>query len=357
VSTPASSRQSATMPRPRLLIIYTGGTLGMRAGEYGLVPSGDIESRLANAFRQLPLMQQQALPSYDVLSYLELIDSSAATPSHWAQLAHDIAERLTDYQGFVIIHGTDTLSWTAASLAYQLQGIDRPVIFTGAMLPLEAPGSDALDNLYGALRFADESNVQEVAIYFHGRLLRGVRATKQHSESVDAFTSPNYPLLGERVGDDIVHYPSRGLAEQQRGAPRFELPDYDTLREGSIIRLVLWPGITAWQLAAWLDDPRVKGGVLQLWGAGNLPNDPSLLAVLAKASGEGKLLVAISQCPQGSVHLGAYAAGQGLHDAGVLSGDDMTPEATFSKLVHLLAQPLTNENRRQRFLTPLVGER
>lgn len=92
-------------------------------------------------------------------------------------------------------------------------------------------------------------------------------------------------------------------------------------------------------------------------GAGNLPNDPSLLAVLAKASGEGKLLVAISQCPQGSVHLGAYAAGQGLHDAGVLSGDDMTPEATFSKLVHLLAQPLTNENRRQRFLTPLVGER
>lgn len=345
------------MPHSGLLIIYTGGTLGMRAGDHGLTPSGNIESRLTQAFHQLPLSQQQALPDFEVLSYPQLIDSSSATPANWAQLASDIAERLMDYQGFVVIHGTDTLSWTAASLAYQLQGLDRPVIITGAMHPLEAPGSDALDNLYGALRCAAQPHVKEVAIYFHGQLLRGVRATKQHSEAVDAFTSPNYPLLGERIGDDIVHYPGRGLVDQQRGAPRFELADYATLSDGAIIRLVLWPGITAWQLAAWLGDPRVKGGVLQLWGAGNLPNDPSLLAVLAKASGEGKMLVAITQCPQGSVHLGAYAAGKGLIDAGVLSGDDMTPEAAFGKLVHLLAQPITEEDRRHRFLTPLVGER
>ncbi|MFN2408955.1 MAG: asparaginase [Halomonas sp.] len=345
------------MAHPRLLIIYTGGTLGMRPGDHGLTPSGNIEARLAKAFRQLPLPQQQALPSFEVLSCPQLIDSSSATPNNWAQLAGDIAERLKDYQGFVIIHGTDTLSWTAASLAYQLQGLDRPVILTGAMQPLETPGSDALDNLYGALRFADQPHVKEAAIYFHGKLLRGVRATKLHSEAMDAFTSPNYPLLGERMGDDIVHYRGRGLVDQQRGAPRFELPDYTTVSDGAIVRLVLWPGITAWQLAAWLDDPRVKGGILQLWGAGNLPDDPSLLAVLAKASGEGKMLVAISQCPQGSVHLGAYAAGKGLLDAGVLSGDGMTPEAAFGKLVHLLAQPITDEDRRHRFLSPLVGER
>ncbi|SDN91542.1 asparaginase [Vreelandella arcis] len=352
-----SSQPTPEAPHPSVLIIYTGGTLGMRAGRHGLTPAGDIESRLTHALGQLPLSQQQALPPYEVFSYPDLIDSSAITPGHWTQLANDIAQRIADYQGVVVIHGTDTLSWTAASLAYQLQGLDRAVILTGAMQPLEAPDSDALDNLYGALRCAREPGMQEVAIYFHGKLLRGARATKQHSEAVDAFSSPNYPLLGERVGDDIVHYPSRSLAEQQRGAPRFELPDYNALGEGAIIRLALWPGITAWQLAAWLDDSRVKGGLLQLWGAGNLPDDPSLLAVLAKASGEGKLLAAISQCPQGSIHLGAYAAGQGLHDAGVLSGDDMTPEAAFGKLVHLAAQPLSEDDRRQRFLMPLVGER
>ncbi|MCO7247660.1 asparaginase [Halomonas sp. Mc5H-6] len=345
------------MAHPRLLIIYTGGTLGMCPGDQGLTPSGNIESRLAKAFNQLPLLQQQALPSFEVLSYPQLIDSSSATPDNWSQLAHDIAKRLSDYQGFVVIHGTDTLSWTAASLAYQLQGIDRPVILTGSMQPLEAPGSDALDNLYWALRCAEQPHAKEVAIYFHGKLLRGVRATKQHSEAVDAFTSPNYPQLGERKGEHVVHYPGRGLADQQRGAPRFELPDYTSVSDGAIVRLALWPGITAWQLASWLEDPRVKGGLLQLWGAGNLPDDPALFAVLAKASGEGKMLAAISQCPQGSVHLGTYAAGKGLLDAGVLSGDDMTPEAAFGKLVHLLAQPIPEEDRRRRFLSSLVGER
>ncbi len=169
--------------------------------------------------------------------------------------------------------------------------------------------------------------------------------------------APNYPLLGKRVGDDFVYYPNRGLGQQQRGAPRFELPDYRLVNQGEVVRIVLWPGITAWQLDTWLGDSRVKGALLQLWGAGNLPNDPGLLDVLAKASGEGKLLAAISQCPKGSVHLGAYAAGHGLSDAGIMAGDSMTPEAAFTKLAHLLAQPLTLEDQRQRFLTPLVGER
>ncbi|MDN6323640.1 MAG: asparaginase domain-containing protein, partial [Halomonas sp.] len=239
----------------------------------------------------------------------------------------------------------------------QLQGLDRPVVVTGAMLPLEAPGSDALGNLYGALQFAAKPELQEVAIYFAGQLLRGARAIKQHSEATDAFASPNYPLLGERVGDDFVYYPSNALGLQQRGAPRFELPDYRLVNQGEVVRIVVWPGISAWQLEAWLGDSRVKGALLQLWGAGNIPDDPDLLDVLAKASGEGKLLAAISQCPQGGVQLGAYAAGHGLSDAGILAGDGMTPEAAFTKLTHLLAQPICLEDQRRRFLTSLVGER
>lgn len=341
----------------RLLVIYTGGTIGMQHHVNGLAPAGDFAPRLARALHQLPVRLQQALPAYDLISYAPLIDSSAATPLTWQQLAADIAERFANYRGFVVIHGTDTLSWTAASLAYQLQGLDRPVVLTGAMAPLEASDSDALENLYGALRFAANSELQEVAIYFAGRLLRGTRAIKQHSEAVEAFSSPSYPLLGERVGDDFILFPSRGLAYQQRGAPRFELLDYQPLANGEVVRITLWPGIAPWQLASWLSHSDVKGALLQLWGAGNLPDNPALLAVIAKASGEGKLIAAISQCPQGSVHMGAYAAGHGLADAGVLSGDDMTPEAAYTKLVHLIAQPISLEDQRRRFLTALVGER
>ncbi|WP_249976946.1 asparaginase [Vreelandella olivaria] len=347
----------ATPTRQRLLVIYTGGTIGMQQEANGLAPSGNFDQRMQQALGRLPLAHQQALPAYDVISYASLIDSSTATPLNWQQLAQDIANNLPLYRGFVIIHGTDTLSWTAASLAYQLQGLDRPVILTGAMHPLEAPDSDGLDNLHGALRFAAQPELQEVAIYFANRLLRGSRAIKQHSEALDAFASPGYPLLGERVGDDFVYYPSRGLAYQQRGAPRFELPDYRPVAQGEVVRIVIWPGMSSWQLEVLLDDSRVKGALLQLWGAGNLPDNPGLLPVLAKASGEGKLLAAISQCPQGSVYLGAYAAGYGLTAAGILSGGNMTPEAAFTKLVHLLAQPLSIEDQRRRFLTPLVGER
>lgn len=354
---PHSPLASAFSQNDRLLVIYTGGTIGMQQNANGLTPGGDFATRMAAAMAQLTLAQQRSLPPYEVISYSTLIDSSAATPLTWQMLAQDVSEKLTAYAGFVIIHGTDTLSWTASSLAYQLQGLDRPVVLTGSMQPLEAPGSDALGNVYGALQFAAMPTLQEVAIYFAGKLLRGARAIKQHSEAANAFTSPSYPLLGERVGNDFVVYPSRGLGLQQRGAPRFELPDYRLVNHGEVVRIVLWPGMCPWQLEAWLGDARIKGALLQLWGAGNIPDDPGLLDVLANASGEGKLLAAISQCPQGAVHLGAYAAGHGLSDAGILSGDDMTPEAAFTKLAHLLAQPLPLDVQRQRFLTPLVGER
>ncbi|AQU82556.1 MULTISPECIES: asparaginase [unclassified Halomonas] len=349
---------ASTAPaQERLLVIYTGGTIGMLQQANGLTPGGNFSDRLQQALSKLSLAQQQAIPAYDVMSYASLIDSSATTPRNWQQLAKDIANNLAAYCGFVVIHGTDTLSWTAASLAYQLQGLDRPVVLTGAMHPLEAPNSDALANLYGAFRFAAQPALQEVAIYFANRLFRGVRTIKQHSEADNAFSSPNYPLIGERVGDDFVYYPSRGLARQQRGAPRFELADYQPVAQGEVSRIVLWPGISAWQLHALIAEPRIKGSLLQLWGAGNLPSNPELLSVIASACGEGKLIAAISQCPQGGIHLGAYAAGHGLADAGVLPGDDMTPEAAYTKLVHLLAQPLPLEDQRRQFLTPLVGER
>ncbi|MCG6659659.1 asparaginase [Halomonas campisalis] len=340
-----------------VLVLYTGGTLGMVETDQGLAPGRDFEARLRQALTTLPPARRASLPEFVLRESPDPIDSSAATPLDWQRLGRAVAAALPDHAGVVVLHGTDTLAWSAASLAYQLQGLDRPVVVTGAMLPLEATGSDALINIELALRFAVQPELQEVAVAFAGRLLRGVRTRKRHTQAADAFTSPNAPLLGERVDDDAVLYPGRGLATQQRGAPRFELLDYEPLSAGGVARLVLWPGIQAWQLAAWLEDNRVKGALLEVWGSGNVPDDPALLGVLAKASGEGKLLAAISQCPLGGVAMGHYAAGRGLAEAGVLSAGDMTPEAALTKLLHLLALPLPDAERRQRFLTPLVGER
>ncbi|MGM0986136.1 MAG: asparaginase [Pseudomonadota bacterium] len=342
---------------PAVLVIYTGGTLGMVESDHGLTPGSRIEARLRRALAHLPPGRQASLPAFEVLETERPIDSSSATPDVWQRLAVLVARHYRRHAGIVILHGTDTLAWTASSLAFQLPGLDRPVILTGAMRPLEAEDSDAVTNVEDALRFALMPRLQEVAICFAGRLLRGCRTRKWHAEAADAFISPNQPLLGERLDDEVVLYPGRGLADTQRGAPRFELADYTALEAGGVVRLALWPGIQAWQLEAWLDDDRVRGAVLEVWGSGNLPDDPALAGALARASGEGKLLAALSQCPLGPVAFGDYAAGRGLADAGVLSADDMTPEATFTKLVHLLSLPLSESERRRRFLTPLVGER
>ncbi len=340
-----------------LLILYAGGTVGMVDTADGLAPGEDFAVRLHDTLDKLPLTRRSTLPDFRVIELPDPIDSSAVTPRDWQRMAHEIAKRFREHAGVVVLHGTDTLAWSTSSLAYQLQGIDRPVVVTGAMLPLEATGSDALENIEMALRFAAMPALQEVAIAFAGKLMRGVRSRKQHASSLDAFSSPNYPLLGEWVDRDPELYAGRSLITQQRGAPRFELPDYATLAEGGVARLVLWPGIAARQVAAWLEDHYLRGVLLEVWGGGNLPADPALLGVLARASGEGKLLAAISQCPQGGIATGHYAAGRALAEAGVLSGDDMTPEAALTKIIHLLAQPLSEAQRQERFLTSLVGER
>jgi len=336
-----------------VLVLYAGGTLGMLDGPRGLRPGGDFEARLRQAFTHLTTSRRDALPPFEMLEYTTPIDSSSATPADWQRLARDIAERYADYAGFVVLHGTDTLAWSASSLAFQLQGLGKPVIVTGAQKPLEAPHSDALDNVETALRFATLTDLTEVAIAFGGKLMRGCRTRKWDTQAFDGFHSPNWPLLGEIIETQPVLYTARLLPSG--GAPRFELPDLKSM--SSIVRLPLWPGIQAHQVARLLDDDTVHGAVLECWGSGNIPEDNALIGALANASSSGKLLAIISQCPHGPVALSTYASGNALKDIGALAGDDMTPEAAFTKLAHLVSQPLPEAQRRRQFLTSLCGER
>lgn len=351
----ARSAGDTTLP---IRVIYTGGTVGMLPGSDGLAPGGHFAARLQRALATLPAEKHRALPGWEVHSYSRLIDSSAVTPLDWQVLADDIRAHQAAYAGVVVVHGTDTLSWTAASLAFQLRRPGFPVIVTGAMQPLETPGSDALDNLYGALRFAAKPALDGVAVYFAGRLLHGARATKQHASAADAFASPNAPALGEyRDTPRLFSHalpPATAAADTAYDATP---ADYQRVNQGEVVRIALWPGMAAWQLSAWLEDSRVKGALLELWGAGNIADDPALLEVIRRSSARGTLMAAVSQCPQGSVAMGAYAAGSGLYRAGVLSGGDMTPEAAYGKLVHLLALGLGDDARRRAFLTPCIGER
>ncbi|GHB10329.1 asparaginase [Salinicola rhizosphaerae] len=335
-----------------VLILYAGGTIGMRESERGLVPADDFAARLERAMSSIPPARQARLPRYTLWESSAPIDSSSATPADWSRLAEHIAAVHEQYAGFIVLHGTDTLAWCACSLAFQLQGLGKPVIVTGSQKPLEADDSDALGNIETALAFSATPGLSEVCVGFGGRLLRGTRARKWYTHDAIGFESPNWPPLGEMVEHVAVLYPSR--CHQDRGAPRFEL--IPPQARSPIVRVPLWPGMQGEALERLIDDDAVTGVLLECWGSGNLPEDPTIIGVLAQASASGKTLVALSQCPVGGVRLGTYASGAHLVDLGVLAADDMTVEAAGSKLTHLKALSLSTDELRRRFLTPLAGE-
>jgi L-asparaginase len=294
--------------------------------------------------------QGNDLPHYTLHAYLTPIDSTNATPADWQQIARDIAARYHAYDGFVVLHGTDTMAYTAAALSFMLRGLRKPVIVTGSQIPLGAARSDAPQNLITALQLAVSDRISEVAIYFNQRLLRGNRATKVSATRFDAFDSPNYPPLAE-VGIDIQWNLPALLPRAATEA--FELPDYP---QGTVMSLRFVPGMSAHFMRAVLD-LRPQALILQCYGSGNMPDrDPAMIEMLARASDAGTVLVACSQALHGKVILGTYAAGAGMAGAGVIGAADMSFEAIFAKLHHLFALGLTPEQARKEFLRNVSGE-
>lgn len=334
------------MSRKHIGLIYTGGTVGMMQTAQGYAPMPDFASVLAALLDE----QGEDVPAYTLHAYAAPIDSANATPQDWQQIGRDIAARYPDYDGFVVLHGTDTMAYTAAALSFMLQGLRKPVIVTGSQIPLGAARSDASQNLIGALQLAASDALNEVAIYFNQRLLRGNRATKLSIDRMDAFDSPNYPWLAE-VGIDVRF--NMPALMPRAASEKFELPDY---RPHGVLPIRFVPGLPASAVQAMLD-LHPQAAILQCYGAGNAPDrDPALLDMLRRASERGVVLVACSQSLHGQVSIGTYAAGAGMTAAGVVGARDMGFEAIYAKLHHLFALGLSADAVRRDFLRDLSGE-
>lgn len=327
-------------------LIYTSGTIGMAKTAQGYAPMPDFAAVLTRLLDS----QLNALPRYTLHQYPTPIDSSNATPMDWQHIGRDIASHYGSYDGFVILHGTDTMAYTASALSYMLQGLRKPIIVTGSQIPLGAERSDAPHNLIAALQLAASDAINEVAIYFNQRLLRGNRATKVSAERLAAFDTPNYPWLAE-VG--IHAHLNTAALLPRAAAERFELPEYG---QTIVLPVRFVPGMPLSVVRALLDlQPHAV--ILQCYGAGNVPDrDPALLDMLTHASEQGVVLVACSQSLHGSVAVGTYAAGAGMTAAGVIGARDMTFEAIYTKLHHLFARGLPPAEVRDAMLHNFSGE-
>ena len=333
--------------RKKIYIAYTGGTIGMRPSESGYAPGDNLMGLLSQKLSPGVLA---SLPAFELHEYPQLIDSSNVRPQNWQQIANDIAQRYHQFDGFVILHGTDTMAYSCAMLSFMLQNLHKPVIFTGSQIPLCEARTDAMENLIGALTLAGDERINEVCLYFNGRLLRGNRARKLRASQFDAFDTPNYPWLGRA---DIHIELDESLLWQPQGAERFQLQCDQQSHVGIV---PLFPGITAQWMASVLNQP-VDAIILQTYGTGNGPDsDQELLDTFAKATDQGKLIVNLTQCSRGRVLQESYAAGSALAQAGIVGGLDTTTEAMFCKLHYLYSQGLDTEAIRDMLSVSLAGE-
>lgn len=335
-----------------VLIIYTGGTIGMyQDPRTGALMNFDF-SQLASYVPELSRFPF----NIECYTFTPPIDSSNMTPDHWGAIAEVIRDNYTNYDGFVILHGTDTMAYTASALSFMLQNLAKPVVLTGAQLPVGTIRTDGKENLLTALEIAaakDEDGramVPEVSIYFQNTLLRGNRTTKINSEGFNAFRSYNCPPLAQAgthisYNHDIILRPSE--------AASFSI---DTRMDTSLALLCLFPGIRQEVVHAACSIDGIRALVLMTYGAGNAPQSDWLLQELRTTVQRGVAVVNVSQCAEGTVEMQRYATGLQLLEAGVINGHDCTLECTITKLMHLLGSGLESDGLAQAINIPLCGE-
>ena len=335
-----------------ILIIYTGGTIGMiQNTETGALESFNFDHLL----KHVPEVKQLNI-DIDAITFNPPIDSSDMEPEMWSRIVTIIEKNYDKYDGFVILHGTDTMSFTASALSFMLEDLMKPVILTGSQLPIGALRTDGKENLITAIEIAAAKNadgtpvVPEVCVFFHEKLMRGNRTTKVNSESFGAFDSNNYPLLA-MAGTEIQFY-TRNIKKYIPGLKLKAHHEYNS----NIIIFSLFPGIQQEVVEKLLGAEELKGIIFRTYGAGNAPQKKWLVDALTKATAEGKIIVNITQCAGGSVHMERYETGLQLLEAGVISGKDSTVEAAITKLMYLLGKDLPAEEIRHRMSISFAGE-
>ena len=339
------------MKQPSILIIYTGGTIGMiNDPETGSLASFDFEHILV----QVPVLKKFGF-LLNTISFEKPIDSSDINPEVWIKLAQIIRKNHDKYDGFVILHGTDTMSYSASALSFMLENLHKPVIFTGSQLPIETIRTDGKENIITSIEIAAAKRngkpiVPEVCIYFENRLYRGNRTHKYNAEHFDAFESPNYPPLAKvgihiKYNFEAIHSPSQE-----------KVININSKLNTNIGILKLFPGISKQFVSAVLGTEGLKAIILETYGAGNATTEEWFLTLLQNAINNNVIILNITQCNAGTVDLGRYETSMRLAEIGIVGGGDLTTEAAITKLMFLLGQKLSISEIKNYLQTSIAGE-